>query len=69
MAHLKKIVIYNPTQINVFLRYGIKPIKCVITRLEGKPAKLGLLFETTPEFNDIMKRWQNNEFRPTNMKG
>lgn len=69
---MKRVVIYNPTQINVFLHYGVMPIKCIITRKEGRPAKLGLLFEATPKFEDIMKRWQNNEFReiePTNMKG
>lgn len=60
---LKRVAIYNPTQINVFLQYGEKPLKCIITRKEGQPAKLALVFEATPQFEKIMKRWQNNEFK------
>ena len=62
---MKRVVIYNPTQINVFLHYGLNPIKCVITKHEENPAKMGLLFEVTPKFEEIMKRWQSNEFKNT----
>ena len=47
---MKRVVIYNPTQINVFLHYGVNPIKCVITKHEENPPKMGLLFEVTPKF-------------------
>lgn len=61
---MKKVVIYNPTQINVFLCYGVYPIKCIIAKhSDDNPSKMGLLFEVTPKFEEIMKRWQNNEFR------
>ena len=62
---MKRVVIYNPTQINVFLHYDVKPIKCIITKSGDKPPKMGLLFEVTPKFEEIMKRWQSNEFKNT----
>lgn len=56
---MKVIRIYNLKQATTFIRYGCNPIGIG----ENDNRKYYVKFIKTKEFDELLKRWQNNEFR------